>query len=321
MAISQKSGISYVDNGVPTGGSTNQVLQKASGDDYDLKWGTVSGGAAVWGDITGTLSSQTDLQNALDGKQPLATILTNTTASFTIAQETKLAGIEAGADVTDATNVAAAGAVMESDYSPAHSILVQQSGTGSPTALQIGNNTLVGRLSGGGSDIDDLSASDVRTLLSINNVDNTSDANKPISTATQTALDAKQATLVSGTNIKTINGSSVLGSGDLVVSGSAAWGSITGTLSTQTDLQNALDDKVNRTAGELLNPTLLDTSAPNKGWNFDFTGSFAFAVGTHVSWLTNDRTWTWQDKNGTVAFTSDIIGNGKIEMQRLGATL
>ena len=40
-----------------------------------------------------------------------------------------------------------------------------------------------------------------------------------ISTVTglQAALDAKQATLVSGTNIKTINGSSVLGSGDLAV--------------------------------------------------------------------------------------------------------
>jgi hypothetical protein len=55
--------------------------------------------------------------------------------------------------------------------------------------------------------------------IGLGNVDNTSDANKPISTATQTALNAKQATLVSGTNIKTINGSSVLGSGDLVVSG------------------------------------------------------------------------------------------------------
>ena len=37
----------------------------------------------------------------------------------------------------------------------------------------------------------------------------------------QTALDGKQDDLVSGTNIKTINGSSVLGSGDLVVSGAA----------------------------------------------------------------------------------------------------
>jgi hypothetical protein len=59
----------------------------------------------------------------------------------------------------------------------------------------------------------------LKTSLSLNNVDNTSDANKPISTATQTALDAKQATLVSGTNIKTINGTSVLGSGDITIGG------------------------------------------------------------------------------------------------------
>ena len=37
----------------------------------------------------------------------------------------------------------------------------------------------------------------------------------------QTALDAKQDDLISGSNIKTINGSSVLGSGDLIVSGAA----------------------------------------------------------------------------------------------------
>lgn len=58
-----------------------------------------------------------------------------------------------------------------------------------------------------------------KTQVGLSNVDNTSDANKPISTATQTALDGKQATLVSGTNIKTINGNSLLGSGDLTISG------------------------------------------------------------------------------------------------------
>ena len=57
----------------------------------------------------------------------------------------------------------------------------------------------------------DLTKSDV----GLSNVDNTSDINKPISTATQTALNAKQDTLVSGTNIKTINGTSVLGSGNI----------------------------------------------------------------------------------------------------------
>lgn len=57
--------------------------------------------------------------------------------------------------------------------------------------------------------------------VGLGNVDNTSDADKPISTATQNELNAKQDTLVSGTSIKTINGTSVLGSGDLVVEGGA----------------------------------------------------------------------------------------------------
>jgi hypothetical protein len=51
----------------------------------------------------------------------------------------------------------------------------------------------------------------------LNNVDNTSDANKPVSSAGQTALDAKQPTLVSGTNISTINGVSILGGSPLVI--------------------------------------------------------------------------------------------------------
>ena len=59
----------------------------------------------------------------------------------------------------------------------------------------------------------DLSKSDV----GLSNVDNTSDANKPVSTATQTALNAKQDTLVSGTNIKTVNSNSLLGSGNISV--------------------------------------------------------------------------------------------------------
>lgn len=59
-----------------------------------------------------------------------------------------------------------------------------------------------------------------------------------------TAVSGKQDTLVSATNIKTINGNSLLGSGDLSISGSGAdWGDIGGTLSDQTDLQAALNGK------------------------------------------------------------------------------
>lgn len=51
-----------------------------------------------------------------------------------------------------------------------------------------------------------------------------------ISTVTnlQTTLDGKQATLVSGTNIKTINGTSVLGSGNIVISGGGGGGLVDG---------------------------------------------------------------------------------------------
>jgi hypothetical protein len=51
--------------GVPTGGTTGQVLKKSSNADYATVWGSAGG---TWGTITGTLSAQTDLQSALDGK-------------------------------------------------------------------------------------------------------------------------------------------------------------------------------------------------------------------------------------------------------------
>jgi hypothetical protein len=47
--------------------------------------------------------------------QAHSAVLDATTASFTTADETKLDGIEASADVTDVTNVTAAGAVMDSE--------------------------------------------------------------------------------------------------------------------------------------------------------------------------------------------------------------
>ncbi len=54
-----------------------------------------------------------------------------------------------------------------------------------------------------------------KAQVGLGKVDDTADIDKPISTATQAALDTKQATLVSGTNIKTINGTTILGSGNI----------------------------------------------------------------------------------------------------------
>lgn len=65
----------------------------------------------------------------------------------TSTQITKLDGIEALADVTDATNVNAAGAVMESDYN-AHSILAATDDN-TPAVLTVTEQTVVGRLTSG----------------------------------------------------------------------------------------------------------------------------------------------------------------------------
>lgn len=62
-----------------------------------------------------------------------------------------------------------------------------------------------------------------------------------------TTVGGKQDTLVSGANIKTVNGESVLGSGNIAVSGSgASWGTIGGVLGDQSDLAAALAAKQER---------------------------------------------------------------------------
>jgi hypothetical protein len=141
--------------------------------------------------------AQVGLSNVLNVDTTTTTNITDSTNKrFVTDAEKTILGNTSGTNTGDqdlSSYAQTSDVVLKSDYTPAHSLLVQQSGTGSPVSLQIGNNTLVGRLSGGGSQINDLSASQVRTLLSIENVDNTSDLNKPVSTAQASADEAVQA--------------------------------------------------------------------------------------------------------------------------------
>lgn len=93
--------------------------------------------------------------------------------------------------------------------------------------------------------------------IGLDKVENTTDAEKKISDATAIALSGKHPLMVSGTNIKTINGVSILGPGDL-------------SLSTNTDLNSKQDVLVSGTniktinsssilgAGNILLPTATD---------------------------------------------------------------
>jgi hypothetical protein len=76
--------------------------------------------------------------------QAYALVLANTTASYTTAEETKLLGIEALADVTDATNVTAAGALMDSELASIADVkaLDQSVVSGATPTFGIANMTL-----------------------------------------------------------------------------------------------------------------------------------------------------------------------------------
>jgi hypothetical protein len=116
------------------------------------------------------------------------TVLDNTTASFTTADETKLDGIAAGAQVNTVTSVnTRTGAVT--GLAEASDLTAHTGNTSNPHSV-------------------------TKAQVGLGNADNTSDAAKPISTATQTALDGKftQRTITGTTNQVTVtNGDGVSG--------------------------------------------------------------------------------------------------------------
>jgi hypothetical protein len=128
---------------------------------------------------------------------------------FTNTLKTKLDGIEAGAEVNvnadwnatsgDAqilnkpTIPDASDFVEKSDFT-SHSILAKQSGASDPVAVSIGNNEILGRKSGGGSDIEGLSVSETKAILNYTASDVGAVAtNSAITGATKTKItyDAK----------------------------------------------------------------------------------------------------------------------------------
>ena len=113
------------------------------------------------------ISNIAGLQAALDTKVDKITGKGLSTEDYTTAEKNKLAGIQAGAQVNVGTNLGS-------------------SGTGGTRTItsSTGSNTSITYTKGD---------------IGLGNVDNTSDANKPISTATQSALDAKENTFTKNT--------------------------------------------------------------------------------------------------------------------------
>ena len=127
-----------------------------------------------WGTIAGTLSSQTDLQNALNLKAPLASPTFTGTVTGVTKTMVGLSNVDNTSDVNKPVS------------------------TANQTALDlksnINNPTFTGTVGGV-----------TKAMVGLGNVDNTTDLNKPISTATQSSLDTK-APIASPTFTGTVGG-------------------------------------------------------------------------------------------------------------------
>lgn len=267
-------------------GSLDSIIPEApiDGKIYgrkDAGWTEVSGGGggttpAVWGDITGTLSAQTDLQAALNLKANDSAISTvgksgqynDLSGKPAILPEAPNDGKQYARKNSAWAEVAAAiptnpvlNGITTFKVSPSGQVLTDIATSGEMFGLQTpdafdqayyrgfkcdanGMAAMVGGVEYGrvlkGPDSP---ASDNKQYVRKNRtwvelvvptptvtwgtISGTLSAQTDLQNAlnakaTVTQVNAKQNTLVSGTNIKTINGQSLLGSGDLVISGGGA---------------------------------------------------------------------------------------------------
>lgn len=165
----------------------------------------------LWKNKQLATSDVVGLDTALSGKQPLATVLTNTTASFTTTLETKLNGVATGATAnsSDATLLNRANhtgtqlASTISDFNTAADARVVAGITGKENTITAGTTAQYWRGDKSWQTLD-------KTSVGLGNVDNTSDTtknaasvtltNKTISGASNTLTNIAQASV---TNLTT----------------------------------------------------------------------------------------------------------------------
>lgn len=121
-------------------------------------------GSATWGGITGTLSSQTDLNNALNNKVDKVVGKGLSTEDYSTAEKNKLASIT---EIFTTALKTAYDSTVTWISTNGTNLINHLSNTSNPHAV-------------------------TKSQVGLGNVDNTSDLSKPISTATQTALDNKR---------------------------------------------------------------------------------------------------------------------------------
>jgi hypothetical protein len=251
----------------PSGGGSGDVVGPAS---------SISGGPAVFANTTGKLLASVsalvfktsigleNVDNTSDANKPISTA---TQTALDGKEFTLIAGTNISIDRTVPTapiiSAVGGGGGGGDVFGPVSSI------AGGPVVF----NGTTGKI------IASPSVASFKTSLSLENVNNTSDANKPVSTATQTALNAKEFVLTAGTNItidRTVPTAPVISatagaSGDVVGPVSSAAASVAGFADTTGKLIKQLSATEIRAAAGLATTDSPEFAAINLGNASDTT--------------------------------------------------
>jgi len=166
----------------------------------------VGDGALTQNNFTNTLKSKLDaIEASATADQTDAQIRTAVEAAsdsnvFTDADHTKLNAIEASADVTDATNVTAAGALMDSELAEIATVKAL-------TAAGISGSLSAAALVSLGANLISGSASDVRTFLNVEDGATADQSNAEIRAAVEAATDSNVFTDADHTKLNAIEAS------------------------------------------------------------------------------------------------------------------
>ena len=174
--------------------------------------------------------------------------------------------------------------------------------------------------------------------LGLENVDNTSDLNKPVSTYTQNALNNKQDVLVSSINIKTLNNSTLLGSGNIEINKVGLGLSNVDNTSdlnkpVSVPVQNALDSKQDVLVSSINIKTLNNSTLLGNGnieinkvglglSNIDNTSDLNKPVSIPVqNELNHKQDILVSSINIKTLNNSTLLGSGNIEINKVGLGL
>jgi hypothetical protein len=253
-------------------GTTQISMGAGGGDNASINVSTNMNGANAQIDISPTGTGHVHIKPSGTGGVEIAPISAGTMNNMVIGGTTPLAGSFTDLSVTGTTS-------FDGSQGTAGQVLTS-AGTGATPTWTTPTTGTVTSVTGTSPVVSSGGATPAISMPAA-----TTSVNGYLTSTDWTTFNGKQALLVSGTNIKTINSNSILGSGDLAISASAA-GSTTqvqynnaGAFAGDADFTyNATDNElkagnINATNGLIVNADVINASYTIA------TGSNAFSVG------------------------------------------